>query len=207
MMHLLTPSLRRTALAALLPVLAWSAPAVAHPHAFVDTRVTFTVEGGRVAAVHVQWILDEMYGTTMRDDVDTNHDGVLDAGEKAAAAETWATNLSEYGYFTRVGPAHSLDAPVSAVTDFVVDETEDGHMTVRFTVPLPAAAGDASAQPLAVSIYDPDYYLSMEPALEQPVQVSSAGTPCQTTVVEDEEAAYYFGQIIPKRVELSCPAS
>ena len=55
--------------------------ACAHPHVFVDNRVTFLFDGSRLTGFRENWLFDEVFSDQLLQDFDTNHDGQFSKAE------------------------------------------------------------------------------------------------------------------------------
>ena len=188
-------------------VLAWPAgrQGEAHPHVWIDATVTPKFEAGVVVALEVDWRFDEFYGTVVAEDFDTDGNGTLDPPELAALAEVSKTSLAEYSYFTRVyldsGPA------IETVVETLTAHQDDEALHYRFTVVLPEPI-NPSERTLSFSLYDETYYVDV--ALDQvdPVRLSGEGAEaCHFALVEDTERPFYFGMVVPIRVDIVCNVS
>lgn len=136
---------------------AGSAPAVAHPHAWIDIRSAVLLDGeGRVTAIEEEWLFDEFYtlfvlGGWKGKAVDV-------AAQLKELARINLENLKPYGYFTEV---HAGDSQVrfGTVTEFQTS-LRDGRLWLQFVLPLDRIF-DPKAEQLSFSIFDPTYYIEM----------------------------------------------
>jgi ABC-type uncharacterized transport system substrate-binding protein len=88
-------------LAAALPLLATTAPALAHPHIWVTVETTLLFDKGNVTGIRHRWLFDEMYTTMAIQGLDANNDGIYDRKELAELAKVNIDGLKEMGYFTQ----------------------------------------------------------------------------------------------------------
>lgn len=131
----------------------------AHPHVFVDTGVELAFdEEGRLAAVQVVWVYDEFYSMFAIDDygLDRDYTGNLTEDERAELTqiysnwdEGFAGDLYAYAGEARLG----LAGPVSLQADY-----RDGRIIVAHVRPLDERL-EIGAEPVAVQVYDPTYYV------------------------------------------------
>jgi ABC-type uncharacterized transport system substrate-binding protein len=88
--------------AAALACVALGSPALAHPHAWIETRsdVVFDDEG-RIAAINVEWDFDQGYSEMAVEGLDENGDGFYSAGELHPLARENLIALKDYDYFVK----------------------------------------------------------------------------------------------------------
>lgn len=172
-------------LAALLSPLIGAAPAVAHPHAFIDVTVEVVFDSaGWVTALRETWLFDEFYTAFAHEGLPRNPDGeVVQAKLDGLTAEN-LKNLQEYSYFTRIEAAGKRVAVAKAAEPRT--RMVDKRMEMSFTLPLakPLAVGTAL---VTYAIYDPTYYIEMLHA-ESPDAIRLSGAPagCGHKLVEPQ---------------------
>jgi ABC-type uncharacterized transport system substrate-binding protein len=149
----------RSGFLALLLMLAGAggAPAVAHPHAWIDLRSTVVLDAaGRVIAIEQEWLFDQFYTVLVTEELSGA------AGTRAEALKALARsnlqNLRSYDYFTEVH-AGGTKVPLGTVSEFE-SELRKGRLWMRFVVPL-ATPIDPTERALAFAIFDPTYYIEM----------------------------------------------
>src|SRR5215217_7471629 len=95
--------------------LAWSAPALAHPHVWVTAKAELIyASDGKVAAVRHSWTFDEAYSAFATQGLDKNNDGKLSPDELQELAKVNTASLAEFEYFTHLkanGAKQAFDAP------------------------------------------------------------------------------------------------
>ena len=194
---------RAVAAAAFLPMLcAATVPAAAHPHVFVDNRVTFVFDAGKVTALKLEWTFDEIFSSDLVNQFDPEGDGTFDATESADVRENVLPNLKQFHYFTYIWvdgkPLDQIDP-----ADFVAT-LDNGIVTFRMRVPLPEPV-DPLSRKLAVEVNDREYFVEVALAQQDPVAMENAdGVPCKAAVRDDPANAYYGGFVIPQEVSLQC---
>lgn len=134
-----------------------AAPALAHPHVFVDARAGFVLGDGALTGLRITWLYDAFTTLVLYDQLDLDHDrdGKLNAQdlERVAHGETdWAPDYEGDTYLWIGGTKEPLGRPQNGVARMVGDRVE-----VSFDLPL------ATAQPLegvaaSLKLYDPGYY-------------------------------------------------
>lgn len=179
-----------------------SAPAQAHPHVFIDNRVTFVFEAGKVSALRLHWVFDDIFSDNLLNQFDADGDGTFDKLESNAVGEGVLPNLKMFRYFTYVW-VDGNQLEVIDPADFVAS-ARDRVVTFEMKVPLPQPV-DPRTQALAVEINDREYYVEVLLAQQDPIALENAdGVPCGATVRNDTENAYYGGFVIPQEIALQC---
>ena len=85
-----------------LACVAFGSPALAHPHAWIETRSDVVFDGqGKIAAINVEWDFDPNYSEMAVDGLDENGDGYHSAGELMPLARENLIALKDYDYFIK----------------------------------------------------------------------------------------------------------
>ncbi|NJB69119.1 ABC-type uncharacterized transport system substrate-binding protein [Desulfobaculum xiamenense] len=155
-------------LAALFLICVRPATGAAHPHVFADNAVTFVFDGGELTGIRLVWHFDEMFGATLLEDYDANHDGAFDAAERRTLKSEAFDNLRNYGYFTYL-TVGGTRKPVSQVADFGAGVDGDG-MYYSFVVPCRVPAGTE----VRLAVFDPEYYVDFYTPEDSAVSVEGA---------------------------------
>jgi ABC-type uncharacterized transport system substrate-binding protein len=140
-------------------LLAFAAPATAHPHMFVDTELEAIFDaGGRLAAVRITWIYDEL--TTLMSITDGGYDKDGDGALSDAEMEPLQGFDMEWGADFlgdfQVSRGEEKLALVPGPQDWTSD-WKDGHLISTHVRRL-AEPADPGAGPLVLKPYDPGYY-------------------------------------------------
>jgi ABC-type uncharacterized transport system substrate-binding protein len=167
-------------LALLLP-----APALAHPHVFVDSRLELLMDGPLVTAVRLTWTYDEFFSLLITEDLglDPDADVVLTEDELAtlsASITDWPPDFTG-DLLLRHGVE---DVPLGGPDDHVVD-CIDGQLVETLTRPLATPVSAAEA-PLLVENYDPYYYVAYA---VDPVVTLTGASPCEVLHVPADPVA------------------
>lgn len=209
-----------TGLAAALAMLAAGGVAAAHPHVFVVAReaLLFTPDG-KVSGIRSAWTFDDMYSSFAIQGLGPP-DQILTEAQLAPLAKTNVESLAEFGYFTvakAAGKTLAFDAPV----DYLLQETPDKLVTLRFTLPLKSPAEASRA--FTLQVYDPTYFVSFAFDDKDPVTLSGAPSGCSSTVVKPQpletgdtqklSEAFFtnmspgldFGIKLASRIVVACP--
>ena len=151
--------------------LGFPVPAFAHPHVFVDNRVSFGFADGKVTSVGMHWQFDEIFSDELLLTFDADGDGAFDELESNALAEGVLPNLEQFHYFTYVYLNGKLLDPI-APAQFVASAV-DRVVSFRMEVPLPQPV-DPKTQSLALEVNDREYYVAIELAEQEPVSLMNA---------------------------------
>ena len=194
---------RAVAAAAFFFPLINAVPAAAHPHVFIENKVTFVFDAGKVTALRLSWVFDDVFSDSLLMQFDADGDGKFDDLESKAVGEGTLPNLKMFHYFTYVWLDGKQLDPIDP-TEFVASADDKRIVTFQMKVPLPQAVDPRTAA-LATEIYDIEYYVQIDLAQQDPVSLENAGDlPCGATVRDDTENAYFGGVVIPQEIALQC---
>lgn len=190
------------AFALLVPV-----AARAHPHVWVDTRVTALLEAGQVRALREEWSFDEDFSVMALSEVRKAAKGMtvarpIQAGEVDQLKARAFSNLAHYAYFNHLWAAGKAVPVPATVSEF--DARLDGPKLIYvFTLTL---AQPVDARAFRVGIWDESYYVDVGPAAHGPAaSVEGAGAEgCQARIIDDRDHPIYDGSIIPKVADFTC---
>ena len=139
-------------LTAIVPALSLAAtPALANPHVWVETRITFELEDHRVEALTFAWRFDDFYSSHAVRTHDLDGDGALAPEEVRALRTDSFDPLARVDYYVHVWVAdarrdgHEVDRFSAKV--------EDERLVVEFSVPV-APPADPAEGPVVVSLFD-----------------------------------------------------
>ena len=196
--------IRRAAISALiLSLLVDAGSAAAHPHVFIENKMAFVFDAGKVTALRLTWAFDEVFSDSLLMQFDADDDGAFDDLESKAVGEGVLPNLKMFHYFTYVFVDGKQLDPIDPA-DFVASVDDKRVVTFRMTVPLPQAV-DPRAAALATEIYDSEYYVQVDLAQQDPVSLENVdGAPCSTALRDDTKRAYFGGVVIPQEIALQC---
>jgi ABC-type uncharacterized transport system substrate-binding protein len=178
------------------------ATARAHPHVFIDNRVTFILADRKVTGFRENWLFDEIFSDQLLQQFDTDQDGAFSPAESAQAAAGVLPNLANFHYFTYAW-VDGKDLGRLEPSDFHASARK-GVVTFDFLVKLPGLV-DPTRQILALEINDRSYYVEVLLAKQTPVQFQGQGSlACNAGVTKDLKNAYYGGFVYPQRIAVSC---
>lgn len=146
-----------------------AAPAFAHPHVWIVMRsdVVFN-DKGEVSGIAVEWTFDDGYAQMALDGLDTNGDGVYSQSELEPLTKENLSSLKDYNYFIvpRVnGDVVPMADPVDPGQIF-----SNGKLELHFTVPL-ATPVDPHKVEFHYKVYDPEFYIALDYAEQDPVGI------------------------------------
>lgn len=176
-------SLRPLVFAALLACL-WAVgtrPASAHPHVWIDARLTVDfAPGDRVRALKVTWRLDELYSQTAVAGLDVDGDGYEEA-ELRPLVEDAMRHLDEWFYFTdvRADEKRVKTAPVTNYRAFM----DGDRLTYVFTLPLAQPVKPGGPLGLRIRLFDPSLFIGVELEKQDPVTLAGASKACVQGIV------------------------
>jgi len=211
-----------SAIALVAGVTLGSLNAQAHPHVWVTVKTTVLYENGSIAGLEHAWTFDEAYTAMAIEGLDTNGDGKYDKQELAELAKVNIEGLQEFDYFT-VAKLGDGNLNFQTPTDYWLDYSDKGILTLHFTLPLEhAVLGEA--QGFTFSVFDPSFFIAFDLAEKDPVKLSAkAPAGCQAVVQKPAKAvddlqnlgeAFYnelgsgnFGIDMAKTIAIDCTKS
>lgn len=168
--------------AALMVLTGASAPALAHPHVWIDARYELKAGADRlVRAVAVEWAFDEVYSQASLDIIDTDQDQTLSPAELDELIDGAIRRLKEWSYYLDLRQAR--DGTERRIAVGTVTERratlESGRLVFRFTIPL-ATPVSLEGAPLRLRGYDPTLFIGVDPVDGRPLTLSPPQPDCRT---------------------------
>jgi ABC-type uncharacterized transport system substrate-binding protein len=152
--------------------LAAAAPANAHPHVWIEMRTDVVFDAqGLISAVNVMWTFDDAYAQMALDGLDADKDGVYSPVELEPLTRENLSSLKDYDFFTVVrfeGAKQPTGAPRDAGQIYSNDKLQ-----LHFQLPL-ATPVDPKKGEFVVKIYDPEFFIALDYAKDEPVSVVGA---------------------------------
>jgi polyphosphate kinase len=172
-----------------LALIAPAAPALAHPHMFMDTSLQVMLDGsGAVASVQITWVYDDLSSLQYIADLglDMDGDGVLTADEKAVLSGfdmNWDAGFAGDSYALLGGVDLGLSRPRAFSADYLGGKIVSTHVR-DLSAPVPLSAG----QEMIVQVYDPGFYAAYT---IREAAISFAGAPraCTAQMFEPDRSA------------------
>ncbi|MBK1647188.1 DUF1007 family protein [Rhabdochromatium marinum] len=137
-----------------LPAWTW-----AHPHAWIDLRVTVMAnEAGELTGLYQEWLFDPYYSQIVLEDVGSEVKGANEEAWLAAIAARILENLADYRYFTTLElegePIVDISPGASVMT------AEQDRLRLSFEVLLDKPRSLAASR-FSYAIADPTFYIEM----------------------------------------------
>ncbi len=160
--------------------IAAAAPAAAHPHVWVESRVVLVEDQGRLA-VELEWSFDRDFSDFVLTRFKKGKGiGFSDAEQLEIRRKAFG-NLKEYNYFVSArwdgGEAQEF-AGETAFHAWV-----QGDIVVyRFRLPL--ADPPRPDARLSIAVYDPEYFVAIAPSPRDPVLSRTARLACALTTAQ-----------------------
>ena len=136
-----------------------AAPALAHPHMFLDTSVDVLFnDAGQAASVRITWVYDDLSSLQYIADraLDMDGDGALTPAEKASLTGfdmNWDPGFPGDSYALVGGADQGLSRPRDYTADY-----QDGKIITTHIRDLPAPLPLDIGQTLTLQVYDPGFY-------------------------------------------------
>jgi ABC-type uncharacterized transport system substrate-binding protein len=131
----------------------------AHPHVRIGVTVAVQVERGAVTDLRYNWQFDQAYLDGLKEEFDTDRDGVLSDAELQVWLAAAAKNLETFKSFThlRQGASTLATAPAREIGM----TRGDGGLTLQFVLPLTRPVL-VTAMPLQIDLYDATFFTEFE---------------------------------------------
>ncbi|HEY7645137.1 MAG TPA: DUF1007 family protein [Hyphomicrobiales bacterium] len=149
--------------------------ACAHPHVFVEGKVTIIFDGNkRIKGIRNVWQFDKGYSAFAVVGLDTNGDGKLSPQELAPLAKVNVDSLAEYAYFTYLTIDKTQVAFKPPVDYFLVEGR--GQLTLYFTLPLDRPA--SVTENTLLEVFDREYFIAFHFPEKDAVKLTHAPPGC-----------------------------
>jgi ABC-type uncharacterized transport system substrate-binding protein len=144
-------------------------PARAHPHVWIEMQsdVVFT-DDGLIKGVNLEWTFDDAYTQMALDGLDADGDGLFSQTELSPLTKENIASLKDYGFFI-VMRANGEQQKIGEVTDFG-QIWSNNKLTLHLQVPLEKPI-DPKAQEFTFKVYDPEFFIAIDYAGDDPVNV------------------------------------
>ncbi len=185
---------------ALLPV-----AASAHPHVFIDNRVTFLFAESKIVGFRENWLFDDVFSDQLLQDYDADGNGQFSKAESDKIGTETLPNLAQFHYFTYIWVTGKA-LPKITPKDFHAS-AKDKFVSFDFMESLPQPV---DPRDIALEINDREYFVEVLLAKDKPITFRElsgkelAGMACQPIVTKDEKNAYYGGFVYPQQIKLAC---
>jgi ABC-type uncharacterized transport system substrate-binding protein len=164
-----------------------AAPALAHPHVFIDTRYEVILDDqNRATALRIGWTYDDLYALLIFGDLelDPDGDGVLTPDEETRLTGfdmKWIEGFEGDTFVLTDGQPVAISGPRDWTASWAEGKLSSTHYRDLLT---PVPVGEV---PLVIQAYDPGYYAAH---VILPPAVVTGGAGCSALVFEaDLDAA------------------
>ena len=183
-------------LAALLAMPTLSA--LAHPHVFIDNRMTIRFDGDLLKGVSVTWNFDKMFSSMMLTDIPAQTDGSFTLKNAADLKAGAFDNLVNYHYFL-VFQAGKKTIPIR-IQQFTPSVVGGTTLVYSFFVPLNIPVTEAE-QTLRITVYDDTYYVAFSLMHLEDMTVEGAqDVSCRLSVEKTTVKPAWPGQYMPDQL-------
>jgi ABC-type uncharacterized transport system substrate-binding protein len=174
-------------------------PAGAHPHVFVNNKMTVAFDGGMLQGISFTWTFDDMFSNMIMSDYDPKHTGQFDAAQVKEVKAGAFDNLENYHYFISlaVGKKQLSHFTIEGFTPSVADKTK---LVYTFFVPLKVPVQSAD-QAVRVTVYDDSYYVAFDLLHLDDVTVQAGqDVTCNLSVEKTKVKPLWPGQYMPDQL-------
>ena len=140
----------------------------AHPHIFIDSKLTIVFDEKGLAGIKVNWFFDKMYSAILIEDYDKNSNGKLDAPEIEKMKQYAFKAIKGYNYFTFI-IIDKKSYPVKKVKKFSAEKFSN-RIIYEFFIPCQVKA-KRSFQEIKIAMYDETYYTDISFYKKAPVRL------------------------------------
>ncbi len=173
---------------------------VAHPHVFIDNRVSVLFNDKGLAGFKLEWTFDEMFSSTIIQDFDLNLDGKFNEKEIKKMESVTFSNLKKYDWFTYI-TINGKQFKIKDINGFYAG-IDSGVVFYEFFLPCEVTAAERNRE-VKIAIFDPTYFVQILWASENPFCFKdTSNIMLSYEVFEEEENSYYYGQIIPEALKV-----
>jgi ABC-type uncharacterized transport system substrate-binding protein len=139
--------------------LLYTGTATAHPHAWIDLRVSLLFDdAGELYALRQEWVFDPSYSHLLLEDMDASQPGLGIDTALRKMTERMLENLREYDYFTEIRRnERRLDIAEARNAELLWRQR---RLHLRFELPLEPIRPNR-AKPLQYRVYDPSYWIEV----------------------------------------------
>lgn len=158
-----------TAAAAFAMTICAAAPAMAHPHVWIEMRSDVVFDDkGLITGLNLMWTFDDAYAQVALDGLDANADGVFTPQELEPLTKENLQSLKDYDYFTVmrfIGEKQSF-GPIVESGQLWANNKLQLHFQLPLLTPVDPVKGEFVAK-----VYDPEFYIAIDYVKDDPVSV------------------------------------
>ena len=166
---------------------------IAHPHVFMEVKLSFRFARNGLTGIGVKWVFDEFFSGMVAGECDRNKNGRIEKTESRIVKREYFDNLVKFNYFTFI-KIEGKTFKVKWIRDFS-SHLSGGRLIYRFFIPCHVKAV-SNFKEVIITPYDPTYYAAVDFA-DPPV--SFKGGPDFKVVYKlaKNPKKYYYGMIHP----------
>jgi len=174
-------------------------PASAHPHVFINNRMTVMFEGGILQGIGFTWTFDDMFSNMILLDYDPKHTGKFDAAQVKAVKEGAFDNLENYHYFIAISTGKKQVGHFK-IERFTPSVTEEKKLVYSFFVPLKVPV-QPTDQTVHLTVYDDSYFVAFDLLHLDDVTVNaSPDITCTLSIEKTKVKPLWPGQYMPDQL-------
>ncbi len=159
-----------TAAAAFAMTICAAAPAMAHPHVWIEMRSDVVFDDkGLITGLNLMWTFDDAYAQVALDGLDANADGVFTPQELEPLTKENLQSLKDYDYFTvmRFNGEKQSFGPIVESGQLWANNKLQLHFQLPLMTPVDPVKGEFVAK-----VYDPEFYIAIDYVKDDPVSVT-----------------------------------
>jgi ABC-type uncharacterized transport system substrate-binding protein len=181
-------------------------PAFAHPHVFINNKMTVLFDDGKLKGITFRWTFDEMFSEMILTDFKPDAGGSFSAktasGIKAGAFD----NLENYHYFLAFSIGNRPLKKIQ-IEEFTPSVVEGGKLVYAFFVPLNVPV-TPQEQAVRVTVYDDSYYVAFDVMHADDAVIKGAeGVSVTLSVEKTRVKPVWPGQYMPDQLVIRCKES
>jgi ABC-type uncharacterized transport system substrate-binding protein len=191
--------MRRSFLAVVSLLAVGALPASAHPHVFINNRMTVIFDGGMLQGISFTWTFDEMFSNMILSDYDPKHTGQFDAAQVKALKQGAFDNLENYHYFIAIAIGKKQVGHFR-IEQFTPRVTYKNKLVYTFSVPLNVPV-QPTDQTVRLTVYDDSYYVAFDLLHVEDVTVQAGpDVTCDLSIEKTKVKPLWPGQYMPDQL-------
>jgi ABC-type uncharacterized transport system substrate-binding protein len=174
-------------------------PALAHPHVFINNKMTVLFDGGKLQGITFQWTFDDMFSSMILSDYDPKHTGQFDAAHVKALKEGAFDNLENYHYFVAItiGTRPHAHFKIERFTPSVAGKNK---LVYSFFIPLGVVV-QSREQAIRLTVYDDTYFVAFDLLHLDDVAVRAGpDVACALAIEKTKVKPQWPGQYMPDQL-------
>jgi ABC-type uncharacterized transport system substrate-binding protein len=173
----------------------------AHPHLFAGVDLDIDATCCDTLVISQRWMFDDLTSMIILEDFDTDGDGDINSQELADLKESVLPGLKEVGYYTDL-VLNEEKQPIKDIYNFSVG-SQDIYVYYKFDIKVPVGLSEEE-QIIKLNIYDSEFYTKFYVNTSSGLRIIKEDNIEETIeVYENEDKAYYFGQLNPLEVKVT----